>query len=163
MSTYVPTPKTLCRVLSTHQTYKAMEKIYQSGKAKAIGISNFSKYEMENLLKKCNVTPAVHQIECHPWLQQREFIEWHRGKGIHMTHYSALGNQNEIYGNAGQKVGKMIDEPILQEVAKKHGKSSAQVAIGECTDSLMICSIDPQADRLSSLGSYPGPLGAVQV
>ncbi|RMJ25279.1 aldehyde reductase AKR1 [Aspergillus sp. HF37] len=110
-------------------TYKAMEKIYQTGKAKAIGISNFSKYEMENLLKKCSVTPAVHQIECHPWLQQRDFLEWHRGKGIHMTHYSALGNQNEIYGNAGQKIGKMIDEPILQEVAKKHGKSSAQVAI----------------------------------
>lgn len=118
-------------VIKCLQTYRAMEKIYHSGKAKAIGISNFSKAEMEHLLKHCSVPPAVHQLECHPWLQQQEFTEWLKGKGIHVTHYSALGNQNDIYGSAGQKLGKLIDEPILAEIAKKHGKSPPQVAIGK--------------------------------
>lgn len=108
-----------------------MEKIYQSGRAKAIGVSNFAKYEVEDLLKNCTVTPAVHQIECHPWLQERDLVEWHASKGIHTTHYSSLGNQNQLYASAGQKIGKMIDEPILVEIGKKHGKSSAQVALGE--------------------------------
>lgn len=51
-------------------TYKAMEKCMKAGKAKAIGISNFSKAEVDRLLKETNVVPAVHQMECHPWLQQ---------------------------------------------------------------------------------------------
>lgn len=118
------------RTLNIHQTYKAMEKIFHSGKAKAIGVSNFAKYEMEDLLKNCSVTPAVHQIECHPWLQQSDFVDWHRDKGIHITHYSSLGNQNQLYSSGGEKLGKMIDEPILGEIAQKHGKTSAQVAIG---------------------------------
>ena len=108
-----------------------MEKIYYSGKAKAIGISNCSKAETEYILANCKVPPAVHQLECHPWLQQLDFTEWLKKKGIHVTHYSALGNQNEIYGSAGQKLGKLIDEPILVEIGKKYGKSSAQVAIGK--------------------------------
>lgn len=110
-------------------TYKAMEKIYHSGKAKAIGVSNCSKAEMEHLLKNCTVTPAVHQIECHPWLQQRDFCEWHKTKGIHVTHYSAFGNSNAIYTKPGEKLGKLIDEPILAEIGKKYGKTGAQVAI----------------------------------
>ncbi|KUI68415.1 hypothetical protein VM1G_04643 [Cytospora mali] len=107
-------------------TYKALEKIYKSGKAKAIGISNFSKAELERLLKETNVVPAVHQFESHPYLQQKEFTELHKQKGIHITHYSPLGNQNAIYGD---NVGKVIDDPVLVEVGKKHNKSSAQVAL----------------------------------
>ena len=50
-------------------TWKAMEATLKSGKTKAIGISNFSKAELERLLSNCEVVPAVHQIDCHPWLQ----------------------------------------------------------------------------------------------
>lgn len=106
-----------------------MEKVYHSGKAKSIGISNFNKAEMEELLQKASVVPAIHQLECHPWLQQADFVEWNKSKGIHVTHYSAFGNQNEIYtGDA--KLGKLIDEPLLHEIGKKYGKSSPQVALG---------------------------------
>lgn len=120
----------LFSVTDRPQTYKAMEKIYHSGKAKAIGVSNCAKWEMEHLLKHCSVVPAVHQIECHPWLQQREFAEWHKEKGIHVTHYSAFGNSNAIYTKPGEKLGKLIDEPILADIGKKYGKTGAQVAIG---------------------------------
>jgi diketogulonate reductase-like aldo/keto reductase len=109
-------------------TYKAMEKCMEKGKAKAIGISNFSKGELERLLKETDVVPAVHQIELHPWLQQNSFTEWHKQKGIHVTQYSPFGNQNEIY-DAGKNMGKLMDDPVLVEIGKKHGKSGAQVAL----------------------------------
>lgn len=62
-------------------TYKALEKVYKKGKAKAIGISNFSRTEVERLLKETEVVPAVHQLESHPWLQQRDFSDFHRQHG----------------------------------------------------------------------------------
>lgn len=78
------------------ETYKAMEKLYKSGKARAIGVSNFSKAEMERLIKEVNVVPAVHQLELHPYLQQSGFAEWHKSQGIHVTQYSPFGNSNEV-------------------------------------------------------------------
>jgi len=109
-------------------TYKAMEKLYKKGKAKAIGISNFSKAELETLLKETEVVPAAHQMELHPWLQQKSFTDFHKSKGIHITQYSPFGNQNEIY-DSGKHLNKLMDEPVLVEIGKKHGKSGAQVAL----------------------------------
>ncbi|KAI9849495.1 MAG: hypothetical protein M1837_004115 [Sclerophora amabilis] len=107
-------------------TYKALEKTLKSGKTKAIGISNFSKAEIERLLKETSVVPAAHQIELHPWLQQKDFMQFHYSKGIHVTQYSPFGNQNEIYGS---DLGKLIDDPTLLEIGKKYGKNGAQVAL----------------------------------
>lgn len=109
-------------------TYKAMEKLLKDGKAKAIGISNFSKAELERLLKETSVVPAAHQIECHPYLQQSDFTDFHKAKGIHVTQYSPFGNSNEIY-DSGKNIGKLIEDPVLVEIGKKHGKSGAQVAL----------------------------------
>lgn len=109
-------------------TYKAMEKCLKSGKTKAIGVSNFSKAELERLIKETNVVPAVHQIELHPYLQQNSFTEFHKQKGIHVTQYSPFGNQNEIY-DSGKGMGKLMDDPVLVEIGKKHGKTGAQVAL----------------------------------
>lgn len=106
-----------------------MEKLVSTGKVKAIGVSNFSKAEMERLLQNATIPPAVHQFEGHPWLQQRAFADWHKSKGIHVTHYSPFGNQNELYSRSGH-IGKMIDEPVLNEIGQKYGKNSAQVALG---------------------------------
>lgn len=65
-----------------------MEKVFKSGKARAIGISNFSRKELERLLKETTVVPAAHQLELHPWLQQKDFIEFNKSKGIHISQYS---------------------------------------------------------------------------
>jgi len=109
-------------------TYKAMEKCLKSGKTKAIGISNFSRAELERILKETSVVPAVHQMEMHPWLQQRDFAEFHKSKGIHITQYSPFGNQNEIY-DGGKEMGKLMDDPVLVEIGKKYKKTGAQVAL----------------------------------
>lgn len=107
-----------------------MEKLLEKGKAKAIGISNFSQAEMDKLLSETTIVPAVHQLELHPWLQQKVFVQWHAERGIHLTAYSPFGNQNEAY-ERGKGMGKLIDDPVLQEVAAQCGKSAAQVALGE--------------------------------
>jgi len=107
-------------------TWKAMEKLPKS-KVKAIGISNFNKTEIERILKEGSIVPAAHQLELHPWLQQTEFVEWNKSKGIHISHYSPFGNLNPFYG--AENLGKLIDDSVLVEVGKKHGKTGAQAAL----------------------------------
>ncbi|KAJ5986014.1 hypothetical protein N7522_013210 [Penicillium canescens] len=109
-------------------TYKAMEGLVESGKAKAIGISNFSRQEVERLLANATIKPAVHQMELHPWLQQEDFYQFHREQGIHVTQYSPFGNQNEIYGSR-EKHGQLVNDKTLVEIGKKYGKTSNQVAL----------------------------------
>ena len=105
-----------------------MEKAHKAGKLRAIGVSNFSLSEMERLLASTSVVPASHQIELHPYLQQKAFVDWHNKHGINITQYSPFGNQNEIY-DSGKNMGKLIDDPVLVEIGKKYGKSGAQVAL----------------------------------
>ena len=103
-----------------------MEKLLQTGKTKAIGISNFSQAEIERLLKDTSVVPAAHQIELHPYLQQPNFAAFHKKHNIHVQQYSPFGNQNEIYGS---NLGKLIEDPTLVEIGKKYNKNGAQVAL----------------------------------
>jgi diketogulonate reductase-like aldo/keto reductase len=105
-----------------------MENCLKAGKAKAIGISNFSRSELERLLKETSVVPAAHQLELHPWLQQHDFTEFHQKHGIHITQYSPFGNQNEIY-DGGKGLGKLIEEPTIVDIGQKYGKSGAQTAL----------------------------------
>lgn len=107
-----------------------MEGLVKSGKAKAIGISNFSQKEVERVLANSTIVPAVHQMELHPWLQQKGFMKFHEQKGIHVTQYSPLGNQNEIYGGR-EEHGQLVNDDRLIEIGKKYGKTSSQVALGK--------------------------------
>lgn len=107
--------KTQTADISYVDTYKAMEKLLKSGKTKAIGISNFSRGELEKLLAETSVVPATHQLELHPWLQQKEFVAFNKSKGIHITQYSPFGNQNEIY-DSGKNMGKLIVSPLTNNL-----------------------------------------------
>ncbi|GKT65066.1 aldehyde reductase [Colletotrichum tofieldiae] len=115
-------------------TWKAMEALPRTGKTRAIGVSNFSQDEVQTLLDKGSVVPAVHQMELHPYLQQRAFADWQRAHGIHMTHFSPLGNQNSFYREVSwskrqSHMRRIIDHPVLAEVGKKHNKTPVQVAL----------------------------------
>ena len=100
------------------------------GKTKAIGVSNFSKAESERLLKEARIPPAVHQLELHPWLQQKDFVTFLKSNGIHITQYSALGNQNDYYRRGHEAHPRLLDDPVLSQIGQKYGKSSAQIALG---------------------------------
>ena len=87
------------------QTYKDMEKLLKTGKAKAIGVCNYSRNYLEELLPQVEVTPAVNQIENHPLLPQQEIVDLCNEKGIIITAYSPLGSTGSPM---------MQDEPCRQ-------------------------------------------------
>lgn len=66
-------------------TWKAMEALYDSGKARAIGVSNFSVKKLGELLDIARVPPAVNQVECHPSWQQAKLREFCKSKGVHLS------------------------------------------------------------------------------
>lgn len=76
------------------ETWKAMIQLLQSGKTRHIGVSNFSPAQLEKLLNSTMHPPSVHQMELHPYLQQSEWVAFHKTHGIHVTAYSPLGGTN---------------------------------------------------------------------
>ncbi|KAH7553741.1 hypothetical protein JRO89_XS12G0050100 [Xanthoceras sorbifolium] len=105
-------------------TWKAMEALYDSGKARAIGVSNFSSKKLGDLLEVARVPPAVNQVECHPSWQQQKLHAFCASKGVHLTGYSPLGSPG-----TGSIKGEVLKNPILIMVAEKLGKTTAQVAL----------------------------------
>ncbi|KAL9247049.1 hypothetical protein vseg_020520 [Gypsophila vaccaria] len=106
-------------------TWKAMEGLYDSGKVRAIGVSNFSTKKLQDLLEVARVPPAVNQVECHPMWQQAKLHELCKSKGIHLSGYSPLGSQ----APGAKNDGGLLADPVLNLVAEKLGKSPAQVAL----------------------------------
>ncbi|KAK3337525.1 NADP-dependent oxidoreductase domain-containing protein, partial [Cercophora scortea] len=100
-------------------TWKQMEQLLATGKTKAIGVSNYSKRYLEQLLPHATVIPAVNQIENHPSLPQQEIVDLCKEKGIHIMAYSPLGS-------TGGPVMKA--EPVLK-VAEKHGVQPSTVLL----------------------------------
>ncbi|KAK4419029.1 NADPH-dependent aldo-keto reductase, chloroplastic [Sesamum alatum] len=105
-------------------TWKAMEALYDSGKARAIGVSNFSVKKLGDLLAIARITPAANQVECHPIWHQAKLREFCKSKGIHLSAYSPLGSP----GTTTMK-GEVLKHPVLVATAEKLGKTPAQVAL----------------------------------
>ncbi|RAK95406.1 aldo/keto reductase [Aspergillus ibericus CBS 121593] len=103
-------------------TWAAMEELVAKGKIRSIGVSNFTRGKIEELLKTAKIPPAVNQIEAHPYLQQRDLLEWSKDKGIVVAGYSPLGNN--IYN-----IPRAVDDPLVIETAKALNKTPAQVLI----------------------------------
>ena len=99
--------------------YKQMEKAYQEGKVKAIGLSNFTKEQIEEILTQCEVKPAVLQTEVHPYSQEKELKRFLADQGIVIQAWYPLGHGDRA----------LIDEPLFAQLGQKYGKSSAQIIL----------------------------------
>ncbi|CAO3676907.1 unnamed protein product [Umbelopsis vinacea] len=104
------------------KTWAAMEELVDAGLVKAIGLSNFNIAKIQHVLDNCRIRPAVLQVELHPALHQQELLDFCAKENIHVTAYSPLGNN--IYGK-----DRTVDDPAIADVAKKLGKTPAQVCI----------------------------------
>ncbi|MER7107738.1 aldo/keto reductase [Streptomyces sp. NPDC000229] len=98
--------------------YRTFEEIAESGRAKAIGVSNFLPEHLKRLLDETSVVPAVNQIELHPRLQQAESRTFHAQAGIATEAWSPLGQ------------GKgLLEVPTIAAIARKHGRTPAQAVL----------------------------------
>jgi diketogulonate reductase-like aldo/keto reductase len=109
----------------TLDAYRALEKLLADGKVRAIGVSNFMPDHLERLLAQASVVPAVNQIEVHPYFQQRALQRLHAEHGILTQAWSPIGGITAYY-RGGKSA---FDDPTLQEIARQHGKSPAQVML----------------------------------
>lgn len=98
-------------------TWRALIRIKESGRARAIGVSNFTVPLLERIIGETGVVPAVNQIELHPYLQQSELRAFHHRHGIITQSWSPLGK------------GKVLDNAALVRIAAKHQRTPAQVLI----------------------------------
>ena len=102
-----------------HEQWRAMEDLYKAGKARAIGVSNFHMDHLMDLITCHEIVPAVNQIETHPFYQRDAEIAFHKELGILQQAWAPLAEGKfEIFSN-----------PILTQIAQKHGKSVAQVVL----------------------------------
>jgi 2,5-diketo-D-gluconate reductase A len=99
-------------------TWKALEKIYADGRARAVGVSNFTERHLNRLLGETGVVPAINQVELHPKLPQEELRAFHAAHGI----------TTEAWSPIGQGQG-LLEDPTLAAIADSTGKSPAQVVL----------------------------------
>lgn len=98
------------------ETWRALEEIYKSGKARAVGVSNFQIHHLKDLAEGSDLVPMVNQVEYHPLLSQVELLAYCRANGIQLTAWSPL-----MQGN--------LDIPLLTEIGNQYGKTPAQVIL----------------------------------
>ncbi len=98
-------------------TWKGFEKMMKDGKIRSIGVSNFLPQHMEPLMERCEIIPQVNQLEFHPGYAQLDAVKWCQERGILVQAWSALGS------------GRLLGHPLLNEIAAKYGKSSAQLCL----------------------------------
>lgn len=99
-------------------TWQAFEKLYADRRIRAIGVSNFQIPHLERLFDSSGVVPAVDQVELHPYLQQQELRSFHQEFGIRTEAWSPLA-----------KGGALLTDPVVADIAAKHGRSTAQVVL----------------------------------
>ena len=99
--------------------YQLMEKAYQAGKVKAIGLSNFDAEQIREILRICQVKPSVLQTEVHPYSQEKKLKAFLAEEGIVIQAWYPMGH--------GDKA--LLEEPFFEKLAEKYGKSSAQIIL----------------------------------
>ena len=99
------------------QSWLVMEEEHRKGTLRAIGVSNFEPRHIEQVLRWGSVTPAVNQIECHPYLQQRELTQYCEARGIAVAAYGSVGADG------------LLADPVVVKMAASHGRSPAQICL----------------------------------
>ncbi|MDN7241662.1 aldo/keto reductase [Planococcus sp. N028] len=99
-------------------TYKALEKLYNDGRVKAIGVCNFEIEHLERLLAECDVPPVLNQVECHPYLAQTELKSYCAEHNIFVEAWSPL-----------DQGGEALQDETIKKIAEAHGKTTAQVIL----------------------------------
>lgn len=99
------------------ETWRAFEDLYELGKVRAIGVCNFKKGHLEELKKTSRIMPMVNQIEIHPCFCQKELVDYCKDNNIQVVAWSPIMR------------GKLLEVPLMVELAEKYDRSIAQIAL----------------------------------
>ncbi|MDR1639834.1 MAG: aldo/keto reductase [Clostridiales bacterium] len=108
------------------EAWRAFENAFKAGKLRAIGVSNFEREDLDNILENCSVKPTVNQFLAHISNTPFELVDYCQGKGVLVEAYSPIAH------------GEMLDNPVIADVAKKYGASVPQLCIRYCLQLGMI-------------------------
>ncbi|BCW41672.1 oxidoreductase [Arthrobacter sp. StoSoilB3] len=120
-----PAPDRFDKVIAA---YKALESLLAEGKVRAIGVSNFMPHHLKQLLAATDIVPALNQVELHPYFIQRDVQEADAEHGILTQAWSPIGGIT-FYPGWGEARRNVMEDPTIADVARKHGKSPAQVML----------------------------------
>ncbi|KII72310.1 Aldo-keto reductase family 1 member C1 [Thelohanellus kitauei] len=120
-----------CKKEWVMETWREMVKLKESGKAKHIGVSNFTTTKLQWLLEE-GEKPENNQVELHPYLPQNKLVRFCKDNRIEITAYSPLGSPNTKMEQAGitlPTIPKIIEDPVIDSIAKSHKATPAQVLL----------------------------------
>ncbi|XP_022900926.1 aldo-keto reductase family 1 member A1-like [Onthophagus taurus] len=120
------------------EIWKEMEKIYEKGLSKSIGVSNFNKEQIINILKNCKIQPSCLQLELHLYQQQKELVEFCKRNNIVVVAYCPLGSPGlKTYYEENNKkieIPNLFENEAVKEMALKYKKSPAQILLRHAID-----------------------------
>lgn len=99
------------------EVWQVLAELQAAGRVRTIGVANFNIEELTRLIEQTGVTPAINQVECHPWLQQRELRAFHEQHQIVTEAWSPLGR------------GRLLTDPVVLQLADQVGATPAQVVL----------------------------------
>lgn len=109
------------------ETWEGMEDCVKLGLVRSIGFCNFNIEQIQRVMKNCSIKPVMLQVECHPYLNQKELIDFCHQHNIQVIAYSPLGSKDRPWAKPDDP--SLLENPKLQEIAKKNGKTTAQVLL----------------------------------
>ena len=115
--------------VSYYDTWRAMEELIDSGLTKRIGVSNIGTTMLREVLAYARIKPAVLQVEMHPYLCQENLLRFCHDQDVAVTAFSPFGADSYLPLGMAEEHERILSHTVLEEIAKTHGKSTAQVAL----------------------------------
>ncbi|AVR46729.1 aldehyde oxidoreductase [Christiangramia fulva] len=111
------------------ETWNEMIKAQKDGLVKHIGVSNFSRQKLQRLMAQTDHHPEMNQVEMHPYLQQKNLLEFCNKNSIRVTAYSPLGSGDRPDNLKADNEPSLLENPVIKEIAEKHEASAGQILI----------------------------------
>ncbi|XP_050388967.1 aldo-keto reductase family 1 member A1 [Patella vulgata] len=119
--------------LPPEKTWEGMEKAVKLGKAKNIGVSNFTCDQIDRICKIATIKPVTNQVECHAYFNQADMHRFCQQRGILLTSYGSLGSPGRPEMLKRDTDSILLDDPLIKKLADKYKKSAGQVLLRNLT------------------------------
>ncbi|CAC5424557.1 AKR1A1 [Mytilus coruscus] len=109
--------------------FKEMEDVVEKTLARSIGVSNFNQQQIQNIIQKCKIPPAVLQTECHAYLQIKGLVKFCQDEGIFVTAFAPFGSPGLSKHKPCYQECNILKDEVVLDLARKYGRTSAQILL----------------------------------